>query len=414
MNGLDPEVTGAHSEVTGLVPEPTGAVPELPGPDTNQGVPIYGPETWRAVHGVAFTYWDRWLLRLAVAADHGLDSLVARFEADRRDRKRFSGRDDAEAKLAQVDDLRARLGRLELTPAEVLGEEDAGDRRLLRKAQDKLLEQSLSRPTPAMLDTPRRRLRTRAFRGHWSEFPISPATFERELASLVAEEPYHRWRETLHLSRALDRLAERRARTIAGDAERLAFFRALVATIIRAMDRVDDSHGTMGETFRDAWNAYLAVPWERTGIEPTVYFRDLVELTVWEDYGLIEDLRRVFAPLAPDDSAVVEDVFERVILELRAGGFDYEEEKALVTRVDFLVARDMRDRFVGAARELGSRAWRPIVEMGEAAMKTADRELAVAVFSAADQPGRQQAYLREQCVKIMGAAPRTRALRRVK
>ena len=140
----------------------------------------------------------------------------------------------------------------------------------------------------------------------------------------------------------------------------------------------------------------------------------MIELTIWEDYGLTDDLGSVFATLAPGDSAVVEDVFENLIPELRAGGFDYQEEKALVTRVDFLVARDSRDRFVGAARELGSRAWRPIVEMGEAAMKARDRTLALAVFSAADQPGMQREYLREQCVKITGSVPPASPLRRVK
>jgi hypothetical protein len=37
---------------------------------------IFGPETWREVRGVAFTYWDRWLLSLTSInlsrAGHGL------------------------------------------------------------------------------------------------------------------------------------------------------------------------------------------------------------------------------------------------------------------------------------------------------------------------------------------------------
>jgi hypothetical protein len=377
-------------------------------------MPIYGPERWRELRGVWFTYWDRWLLRLAVAEGDGLDALVARFEAERRERSWRSSRDDAEAKLAQIDDLRARLAKLEVTPQEVLGDQDAADKNLLRKAQEKLFRQGLFKPTPAMLDTPRRRLRARAFRGYWPKFPISPATFERELTAHVEEERHHGWKETMRLSRDLDLLVERRGRTLAGDAERLGFFRAVLTVIVEAMDRVDDSHGTMAETFRDAWKAYLALAWERTGIEPTVYFRDMIELTIWEDYGLIDDLGSVFATLAPDDSAGLEDVFENLIPELRAGGFDYQEEKALVTRVDFLVARDLRDRFVGAARELGSRAWRPIVEMGKAAMRARDPKLARAVFSAADQPGMQREYLREQCVKITGSPPPASSLRRVK
>ena len=225
-------------------------------------MPVYGPETWREVRGVAFTYWDRWLLRLAVDDGDGLDTLVARFEAERRDRNWRSSRDDAEAKLAQIDDLRARLTRLELTPQEVLGDQDAVDKSLLRRAQDKLFKQGLFKPTPAMLDTPRRRLRARAFRGYWPKFPTSPATFERELTAHVEEERHHGWKETMRLSRDLDFLVERRGRTLAGDVERLGFFRAVLTVIVEAMDRVDDSHGTMAETFREAWKAYLALAWE--------------------------------------------------------------------------------------------------------------------------------------------------------
>jgi hypothetical protein len=377
-------------------------------------MPVYGPETWRNVRKVPFTYWDRWLLRLAVAADDGLDSLVTRFEAERRDPSWRSSRDDAEAKLAQIDDLRARLAKLRVAPAEVLGEEDSADKSLLRKAQEKLFKQGLFKPTPAMRNTLRRRLRTRAFRGHWPRFQISPATFQRELLGYVEEESYHGWSQSMRLSRNLDRLAGQRRRNLAGDAERLGFFRALLTVIIEAMDRVDDSHGAMARTFGDAYKGYLALPWETTSIEPSTYFRDLIELAIWEDYGLIEGLQGAFARLEPDDSAVVTDVFEDVLLELRAGGFDYEEEKALVTRVDFLIACELRGRFVDAARELGSRAWRPIVEMGEAAMKARDRTLALAVFSAADQPGRQREYLREQCVKVTGVKTRAAFLRRVK
>ena len=376
-------------------------------------MPIYGPETWREVNGVAFTYWDRWLLRLAVAEEEGLDSLITRFESERRDRRSWS-RDDAEAKLAQIADVRMRLDKLDLTPAEVLGDEDAVDKNLLRKAQSKLFKQSLFKPTPAMLDTPRRRLRTRAFRGYWPEFPVSPATFQRELLSYVEEERYHGWDQTMRLSRDLDRVLDRMDRALVGEAERLGFFRCVLTVMVEAMERVDDSHAAMAETFADAWKGYLAVPWERTTIEPTVYFRDMIELTIWEDYGLIENLGAVFKALAADDAVVVEDAFEEIIPELHAGGFDYQEDKALVTRVDFLVARDLRDRFVAAARELGSRAWRPIVEMGTAAMNARDRQLALAVFSAADQPGMQRDYLRKEYKRVTGSEPATSPLRRVK
>ena len=377
-------------------------------------MPIYGPEPWRELRGVTFTHWDRWLLRVAVLEDGGLDSLVTRFEADRRAHRASFRRDAAEAKLAQIADLSVRLKSLGMTPAEVLGEEDAADKKVLRRAQDKLFNQPLGRVTPAMVDTPRKRLQERAMRGQWPRFPISPATFERESMSYVEEERFHEWRQTMRLSRRLDRLLEKRDRALKGGAERLAFFRSVLTVIVEAMERVDDSHGSMAQTFADAWKTYVAIEWKKTGIEPMVYFRDMIEFATWEDYGLVDDLGKFFGGLAADDAAIVEHIFGEVIPELHGGGFEYEEEKARTCRVDFLIAHGLHDRFVEAAADLGSRAWGPIVAMGEAAMRAGDRALALAVFAAADQPGMQRDYLRKECQRITGAAPPAVQLRLVK
>ena len=43
--------------------------------------------------------------------------------------------------------------------------------------------------------------------------------------------------------------------------------------------------------------------------------------------------------------------------------------------------------------------------MAEAALAADNTALAHAVFSAADQPGMHQKYLREECVKLTGTPP---------
>ena len=118
---------------------------------------IFGPEIWREVRGETFTYWDRWLLRLAADDPHGVAGIVRQLEDRRKQRSYYQ--DDAEAKLAQMADLTARLQRLRLEPRDVLGDADLADKRLIRKAYEKVFKQTGGRFTPTMHDTPRRRLR---------------------------------------------------------------------------------------------------------------------------------------------------------------------------------------------------------------------------------------------------------------
>lgn len=374
---------------------------------------IFGPEPWKDVHGVTFLYWDRWLLRLAVEERDGLEGLVARFQADRKRNRGGYERRDAEAKLAQIDDLKGRLTKIQMTPRDVLGDDDASDKKLLTKSMTKAFEQSLSRLTPAMVDTPRRRLQARALRGWWPRFPASPARYEKELLGPRGRTDYYDWRMTMWLADDLGHHFDHLSHLAGSKAEQMALHRAAMTVMVESMGQADDSHASLSMVFEEVWNAYLAMPWEGTGILPDVFFRDLIEFTVWEEYGLVEGLAGFFRTLAPDEAAVVEAVFAEIIPELRDGGFEYQEARALCYRVDLLVGQGQHARFVEAAAELGSRAWMPILAMAKTALAAGHRQLALEIFTAADQPGMQREYLRAECVKLLGEAPRPTPLRRV-
>ena len=335
-------------------------------------------------------------------------------QLEERRRKRTFYQDDAEAKLAQVADLTARLQRLAVEPRDVLGDADMVDKRLASKARDKVFGQTGGRFTPAMQATPRRRLRERAMRGHWKDFPVSPSRFEHDLVSRFGGQHYLGWRETWCLADAIENDVEHAASSLTDEAERLALYRAAMTVMVESMERVDDSLADMATAFTNVWQSYHAVPWEQAGMSAMVFFRDLIEFTIWEDYGMVDGLGAVFQGRAPDDAFVIECVVADIMAELRAGGFDYQEEKALRLRVDFLIALGMHDRFVEAAAELGARAWMPIMAMAEAAMNAGKRDLALSVFAAADQPGLQREHLRELCCKLTGELPATGPLRRVK
>ena len=364
---------------------------------------MFGPEKWIEHEGVTFAHWDRWLLRMAADEADGLDALVSRYEANRRDpRSSYTRRNDAEAFLAQIVTLKERVGRIPISAAEIRGANEKDDKKLVRRAQEKLFEQGLSRPTPAMLDTLRKRLQDRARRGHWIAFPVSPAVYEPEMRDFFDERSYGDWRVTPHLASAIGDHIEGVGPKLESIADRMAFYRAAAAVIEWAMDRVDDSGGDMGREFESAWKQYLGLPWKDTGIQCDTFLRDLIEFSVWEDYGLVRELSDPFERLTKADAATADSIFVEVIAALRAGGFDYQEDRALGLRVEFLVARKMHDHFLKAAAEIGTRVWHPILKMAQAAMADGEQELAKEVFAAADRPGMHQNYLREQSAKMFG------------
>lgn len=103
----------------------------------------------------------------------------------------------------------------------------------MSKARRKVLDQELAGRdlTRAMNDTPRDRLRQRAYRGRWADFPISPAASCELFESVIASE------------------------------------RGSFATAMEL-------------------ETYAGIPWRDTGIEPRLYWSDLCEPCIWEDWGI--------------------------------------------------------------------------------------------------------------------------------
>lgn len=88
--------------------------------------------------------------------------------------------------------------------------------------------------------------------------------------------------------------------------------------------------------------------------------------------------------------------------EDRAVVLDHAPDEAAVAIADLYVATGTRDRYEIAARRLGSQSWRSIESMAESQLKARDRPGAVAVFLAADQPGRHRDCLRGKCLAMTG------------
>ncbi|MGH3369511.1 MAG: hypothetical protein ACRDPR_05880 [Nocardioidaceae bacterium] len=192
-----------------------------------------------------------------------------------RDRQRSVTSRVWERKRSHLLDLRGRLEAAGLTAAD-LAADHLEDKALPTKARRKVLDQELAgRPlTPAMEDTPRRRLRERALRGHWPSFPVSPEEDDAVFADLVDAE-----RRSFRLATELQAITGEEHAIRAGDrARQLALWRAVLTAGLEAFwHGLRDSDGAVGTFLGDALETYTSLPWRDTGIEPAVYWADLCE-----------------------------------------------------------------------------------------------------------------------------------------
>jgi hypothetical protein len=118
------------------------------------------------------------------------------------------------------------------------------------RARRKVLDQGLSgrARTPVMRDTPRRRLRARALRGAWSEFPVDPAEEYEAFVAFVDEADHIGKGGTFELVLALEEEIAGAAEVARGDPARLlASRRAASTAVYEIAHRADDSYGQIGE-----------------------------------------------------------------------------------------------------------------------------------------------------------------------
>jgi hypothetical protein len=284
--------------------------------------PRDGTEHWREIEGIPFCHWDRWLLRLALTEADGLRGMARQFrKRGAKDGRRAS----AEALQAQALNLDERLAGLGLRPTDVLDQVEQTSKWLHDKAFRRVWHASSIRETCAMRQTPRAVLRERALRGNWNRFTVSPAPFASELAAILGNDRYD-YRTTGVVVGLLHTASRRMLLAARADPDRLAVHRAVLTVAIDAMEQVDDSHAEMAEFFRTHERPYRELI--RARAESRELWRDLLDLVIWEDYGLfdgIDDFLREL-PEAYADIAIRE--LASIIAELRRAGLEYQLEKA--------------------------------------------------------------------------------------
>jgi len=265
-----------------------------------------------------------------------MESIEATFR-QRRGAQGIGAGSDAEPMLAQIADLNHRLARLKRTAIGVLDAEEVASDWLLKKAWKRVWHDGPHQKTCAMMETPRRRLERRALRGYWSEFPVSPGDFEGDLQRHVGPGGYIDYRMVGVVARMLASEVSVLA-AMSAEPGRLALFRAAMTVVIEAMDHADDSLAELADAFATFEDAYLQLA--RRFLAHEVVLRDLLELTIWEDYGLVRDVEGFLRGLPEHHGDFAIRHLARIIAELRAADLGSQLTKAVELRAVVLASAD--------------------------------------------------------------------------
>jgi hypothetical protein len=296
---------------------------------------------------LALSYWD---LGFALVADTDLEGSWERCVEHLRWQKNQGGSKRlAERKVSHLRELERRLRHADVAISAIVAQVDPWPVEL-RRARNQVLTRAprADEWSDAMRHTPRQRQYAYALRGFWPCFPVSPASYAERLAA-----PFHprRWcseNQLFGLARKLDAFLDDVASVIqqAQYAQAHAMLRAFLTVVIELMAVADDSFGCLGDSLRDGFAKYLALPRDETGIDTTVFFHDLLTLLIWEDYGLTyEQTEGYFAGLTPEEGDLCMDYVQQQIQELQADDLDYQYEEALTLLGQVVAEQHRFDRF---------------------------------------------------------------------
>lgn len=344
------------------------------------------------------TYWDLWFALLA-ARDFGGDLLrLARQFAEGRS---YYSRESAERKQSHLLDLRRRLASAGVAVDQIIAA--AGDlvRAEKRRAEKFVLKDSLRQRdwSAAMRETPSERGLKAALRGAWPRFPVSPEPFATEVWSKFKTTGFYSENASFGVTRKLDRYLQRADKLLKKGryAEAQALLRAWITVVIELIEMADDSFGCIGDSFGAGFKTYLDIPLAQTGIDERVFFADLLDFLIWEDYCFTwKRTDGYFRKLTPEQADFCIAHLRRRIEELSEELLSYRTEEALTLLGQIILEQDRLDQFETLAREMGSRHWERIIRLADCAMKKRKRELACQVLEAALRPGAHLEFLQKK------------------
>jgi hypothetical protein len=267
-----------------------------------------------------------------------------------------------------------------------------------RKAQTKVVEMRFQpwEKSPWMINTPRRQRQGRAMRGYWSHFSVSPVQYAGPLERQYKTSGYYNENQSFGLERKLSAFL-RKYSAGASLSQLVALYRAFLTVVIVKMGTVDDSFGVIGELYGEVFDRYIQIDRRELGMPLLIFFQDLIELLIWENYAFTwKKEGPLFAGLAPDEIPLVESILRQQWQELGELELDYQAEKTLTLLGSFYMQQRAFEQFVPMAEAMGTRAWERITTMAELAEQHGKTDLSVAVYEASLGPGRHQEFLRDK------------------
>ncbi|MGB0384800.1 MAG: hypothetical protein ACPGWR_08265 [Ardenticatenaceae bacterium] len=275
---------------------------------------IYGTDVFREIAPPESTkpfeasYWDLWFVVV----------LEAKFEGDWGQMAGYFREEDSpgyrsEKMLNHMVHLQERMDEAGVSVGDFVG-----DVALFKKekprAKRKVLESYLNEQDMSywMKHTPRVEREARAMRGYWGHFPISPAVYEDELAKKFKKGGYS-YSQTFALERKLRRFLDKRAKKASLE-QSAALFRAFLTVMLERIEQVALSGDAIASLYRDIFNRYVALPRDHLNMSPEYFFQDVIELIIWEDYGMTDEItKEFFANLVPVEVPAVEAIWVQIL-----------------------------------------------------------------------------------------------------
>ncbi len=306
---------------------------------------------------------------------------------------------------AHIRDLKRRLDEASIIPADiVLAAPDLAKtekRRATKKVSESIhREREFSEP---MRNTPRMRRFPEALRGYWDKFPVSPKSYAKRIGAHFRSKAFYSKNASFGIARTLDGYVEEAKKLLAAGkaAEAQALLRGWMTVIIELIEKADDSFGSIGMSFDEGFRAYLKIKPDQTGIDERVFFTDLLDFLIWEDYGLTDNgIEGYFRGLTESQADLCVEHLRHEVTALLEDDLDYQSEEAFTFLGQVVAEQERFDEFEDLARQMGSRSWRRIIRLADVAMKRRRKPLAINVFEAAITKGDHLDFLTKKYEKL--------------
>ncbi len=345
-------------------------------------------------------YWDVWVvLALENSLCNGdwekLIDIIRQHKIDS-----YSNQDAYEQVRNQILFLKNRLANSNLKFLDIFyklkdlyPEQDFIDRQI-KYAESKLLNLNFKEKdkTASMMSTPRVLKEKASLRGNLQTYsggneedgledhPLKYiAIFEKKFKSKGFYNKHQSWDLERKLEKTIEKLTKK-----ANIFSLFAIYRAFLTVIIEKTNMIDDSFGVIGELSRKTFEAYISLDRSKLAMSPSDFYKDLLNLMIWEDYGYFDDSHQaVFENLTGAEIEIIGEVLlmEKEVLEQEE--LDYPKNNALQF-LGLLYSQNLIfGKFVPLAEELGTKRWMPIENLAETAKKHQQNDLAIAVYRAA-------------------------------